>query len=163
MFNWEEGVIAFFPFNFWIMLKIYTLIHDFSLSTPVYVGEKLIHVVFSGGCKATRQNGEFSTADPELQAALEADPGFGRVYRLGKEYKSVGVKSEKVTENWKVKVCSTVNEATEWLVELGCKKTEVNTSVKAVAAAKELGYVLKFVKGDKYDTTGTDQPGEDED
>ena len=34
------------------------------------------------------------------------------------------------------KVCATVNEAAEWLTGLGYKKTEVNTSAKAVGAAR---------------------------
>ena len=39
------------------MLKIYTLLYDFSLSTPIEVEGKTVSVIFGGGCKAFRQNG----------------------------------------------------------------------------------------------------------
>lgn len=131
------------------MLKVYRLVDDFILSTPIVVEEKTVNVVFSGGCKAMRQNGEFVTADEGLQEAIEKSSGYGKIYKLVKTYgekKEVPLNGEFGQQE--EKVCGTVNEAIEWLVELGCKKSEVNTSVKAIAAAKELGYVLKFEKGE---------------
>lgn len=131
-----------------VMLKVYRLIDDFMLSTPIVVEEKTVNVVFSGGSKAMRQNGEFVTADERLQEAIEKSSGYGKVYKLVKTYgEKVEVRSEPEPER-EEKVCGTVNEAVEWLVGLGCKKSEVNTSVKAIAAAKELGYTLIFEKGE---------------
>lgn len=139
------------------MLKIYTLLYDFSLSTPVEVEGKTVSVVFGGGCKALRQNGEFSTTDRKLQEAIEHSSGYGKVYKLHRTFRTaddeevkpavepeVPVATEPLTE----KVCATVNEAVEWLTGLGCKKTEVNTSVKAVGVARVLGYALRFEKGE---------------
>lgn len=137
------------------MLKVYVLIHDFSLCTPVRVNDSVVSVSFGGGCKAMRQNGEFCTDDPVLQQALEASAGFGRVYRLLKCYgmpevavvapEAVKADAGAVLEQ---KVCRTVNEAVEWLVGLGFRKNEVNTSAKAAEAARSRGYELKFVRGE---------------
>ena len=139
------------------MLKIYTLLYDFSLSTPIEVEGRTVSVIFGGGCKALRQNGEFSTTDRKLQEAIERSSGYGRVYKLHRTFRTAGddrmepeekpavmVAEEPLAE----KVCATVNEAAEWLTGLGCKKTEVNTSAKAVEAARRLGYALKFEKGE---------------
>lgn len=139
------------------MLKIYTLLYDFSLSTPIEVEGKTVSVIFGGGCKALRQNGEFSTTDRKLQEAIERSSGYGKVYKLHRTFRTadddrtepekkpaVAAAEEPLVE----KVCATVNEAAEWLTGLGCKKTEVNTSAKAVEAARCLGYALKFEKGE---------------
>lgn len=133
------------------MLKVYTLINDFSLCTPVEVEGRTVNIVFSGGCKAMRQNGEFSTADEQLQRAIEESSGYNVVYKLSKTFGSVPRADLKGPERTDLqeKVCGTVNEAVEWLVGLGCKKSEVLTSVKAVAAARELGYELRFEKGEQ--------------
>lgn len=131
------------------MLKIYTLINDFSLCTPIVVDGQEVSVVFGGGCKAMRQNGEFSTTDACMQEAIEKSPGFGRVYRLMKSFggeSPVAAVPEKM--ELKQMACATVNEAAEWLVGLGCRKSDVNTSVKAVAAAREQGYELIFKRGE---------------
>lgn len=96
-----------------------------------------------------RQNGEFSTVNEQLQKAMEDSRGFNKVYKLSKTF---GFKEEKSIQkeelNLQEKVCSTVNEAIEWLIDLGCKKSEVNTSAKAIAIARELGYNLKFERGE---------------
>lgn len=139
------------------MLKIYTLIYDFSLSTPIEMEGKTVSVVFGGGCKALRQNGEFSTTDRKLQEAIEHSSGYGKVYKLHRTFRTaddddvqavetpvVAMAEEPLTE----KMCATVNEAAEWLTGLGYKKTEVNTSAKAVGAARLLGYALRFEKGE---------------
>lgn len=139
------------------MLKIYTLIYDFSLSTPIEVEGKTVSVVFGGGCKALRQNGEFSTTDRRLQEAIEQSSGYGKVYKLHRTFRTSDDEDVKpvevptvpaVDETLTEKVCTTVNEAAEWLTGLGYKKTEVNTSAKAVAAARRLGYALRFEKGE---------------
>lgn len=131
------------------MLKIYTLISDFSLCTPVIADGQEINIVFGGGCKAMRQNGEFSTTDARLQEAIEDSAGFGKTYRLLKSF-GVAVAPAPSGEGTELPqmVRATVNEAAEWLVGLGCRKSDVNTSVKAIAAAKEHGYELKFEKKD---------------
>lgn len=139
------------------MLKIYTLLYDFSLSTPIEVEGRTVSVVFGGGCKALRQNGEFSTTDRKLQEAIERSSGYGKVYKLHRTFRTAGddrVEPERepavvaAEEPLAEKVCATVNEAAEWLTGLGCKKTEVNTSAKAVETARRLGYALKFEKGE---------------
>lgn len=132
------------------MLKIYSLIYDFSLCTPVEVNGKSVSVVFSGGSKAIRQNGEFCTTDEKLQKAIEKSPGYGRVYKLKKSFplKSEDVGKKKDEKVLKEKFCTTINEAIEWLVGFGCEKSEVNTSVKAVEKAREFGFELKFEKGE---------------
>lgn len=139
------------------MLKIYTLLYDFSLSTPIEVEGKTVSVIFGGGCKALRQNGEFSTTDRKLQEAIERSSGYGKVYKLHRTFRTAAddrMEPEKkpavaaAEEPLAEKVCATVNEAAEWLTGLGCKKTEVNTSAKAVEAARRLGYALKFEKGE---------------
>lgn len=139
------------------MLKIYTLLYDFSLSTPIEVEDKTVSVIFGGGCKALRQNGEFSTTDRKLQDAIEHSPGYGKVYKLHRTFRTADddqVEQVKEPVNAEPdnllteKVCSTVNEAAEWLIGLGCKKTEANTSVKAVETARRLGYALRFEKGE---------------
>lgn len=144
------------------MLKVYTLINDFALSTTVECGGKPVNILFSGGCKAVRQNGEFCTTDAGLQAAIEGSGGFGKVYRLLKSYSgrccveypefvpaadgvaADGVLGSELSE----KVCGTVNEAADWLAGLGCRKSDANTTAKAVAAARAAGYELKFKKGE---------------
>lgn len=128
------------------MLKIYTLIHDFSLCTPIVVGGRCVSVVFGGGCKAFNQNGEFSTTDEALQRAIENSKGFGKVYKLHKSFAEAEEKACVVSDEVMEKVCATVNEAAEWLVGLGCNKQDVSSSVGATDAARELGYVLKFKK-----------------
>lgn len=130
------------------MLKVYTLIYDFSLSTPLEVDGRTVSVVFGGGCKALRQNGEFSTTDRRLQEAIEQSPGYGRVYKLHKSFPTRDDNEECAPGAPAEKVCATVNEAAEWLSGLGCRKTDVNTSAKAVAAARLRGYALKFAKGE---------------
>lgn len=131
------------------MLKVYSLIYDFSLCTPIEVDGKVISVVFSGGSKAIRQNGEFCTTDERLQEAIEKSSGYGQVYKLKKTFPiKLDNAKEKVNEILEEKICATVNEAIEWLVELGCKKYEVNTSAKAIEKAREMGFELKFEKGE---------------
>lgn len=131
------------------MLKVYSLIYDFSLCTPIEVDGKVVSLVFSGGSKAIRQNGEFCTTDEKLQEAIEKSSGYGRVYKLKKTFPvKVDHARKEVDEILEEKICTTVNEAIEWLVELGCKKSEVNTSVKAVEKAREMGFELKFEKGE---------------
>ncbi|MCM1031546.1 MAG: hypothetical protein NC410_08940 [Oscillibacter sp.] len=128
------------------MLKSYILIYDFSLSTPIDVNGKSVTVVFSGGSKPLRQNGEFCTSDEKLQKAIESDPGYGKIFKLYKTYESnQTVKREKKVSLKEVSF-TTVNEAAEWLVSKGYSKSDVATSEKAIAAAKELGYDLKFEK-----------------
>lgn len=131
-----------------VMLKSYVLIYDFSLSTPVDVDGRSVRIEFSGGSKSLRQNGEFCTSDEKLQEAIEHDVRFGRVFKLSKVYEQRkderGV-DESVLER---KVFRTVNEASEWLVGEGCRKSDVLTSEKAVAAARVLGYDLRFDKGE---------------
>lgn len=157
------------------MLKIYTLLHDFSLSTPIDVDGRVVTVTFGGGCKALGQNGEYSTTDPDMQYALEHASGYEVTYKLRKTFltpederpafqpgfpvnpvESCGETNRAVDsgkhsslpgETWVIpKTCATLNEATEWLVSLGYKKTNVSTSAKAIAAAFEQGYELKFEK-----------------
>ena len=145
------------------MLKIYTLIHDFSLSTPIEVGGAAVEVVFRGGCKALGQNGEYSTTDPRMQQALENGGGFNRVYRLSKSFPGTdvpvrdgkpSVPSVAVDASFPLvdssvlieKVCATVNEAAGWLSAQGCRKSDVDTTAKAIAVARNLGYELKFSK-----------------
>lgn len=158
------------------MLKIYTLLHDFSLCTPIDVDGRVVSVTFGGGCKALRQNGEYSTTDADVQYALEHASGYNVTYKLRKTFLTAdderpvagragfpvnpvenggeiaGVVADGgsflvADESWMLpKVCVTLNEATEWLVSLGYKKTNVSTSAKAIAAAAEQGYELRFEK-----------------
>lgn len=130
------------------MLKSYILIHDFALSTPVDVDGHAVTVVFSGGSKPLRQNGEFCTSSEKLQKAIESDPGYGKVFKLHKTYESSGVVKREKKSTLKEMSFGSVNEAAEWLVSLGCHKSDVLTSAKAVEAAKALGYDLKFDKGE---------------
>lgn len=141
------------------MLKIYTLIYDFSLSTPIETEGKTVSVVFGGGCKALRQNGEFSTTDRKLQEAIEGSSGYGKVYKLHRTFRTADDDAVKPAETPAVavvpegealteKVCATVNEAAEWLTGQGYRKIEVNTSAKAVECARRLGYALRFEKGE---------------
>lgn len=131
-----------------VMLKSYVLIHDFSLSTPVDVDGRSVRIEFSGGSKSLRQNGEFCTSDERLQEAIEGDSRFGRVFKLGKVYGDVKVKVAEKEPVLERKVFRTVNEASEWLVGEGCRKSDVLTSDKAIAAARSLGYDLRFDKGE---------------
>lgn len=136
------------------MLKIYTLIHDFSLSTPLEVGGETVAIIFSGGCKALAQNGEYSTTDQQVQQAIENSSGYGRVYILRKSFPLAGEETATVPvagvedgdSGLQPKSCVTVNEAIEWLTTLGCRKCDINTSVKAVDTAKKLGYNLTLGK-----------------
>ncbi len=133
----------------YVMLKSYILIHDFALSTPIVVDGREVRVDFSGGSKPMNQNGEFCTSDEKLQKAIENDAGYGKVFKL---YKSYGVEMTEdeyeVVPELETKVFQTVNEASEWLVSMGCRKSDVLTSAKAIEAARGLGYDLKFEKGE---------------
>lgn len=131
------------------MLKVYTLIYDFSLSTPIEVDGKTETVIFGGGCKAMRQNGEFSTSDIKWQQAIEQSSGYGQIYKLSKifgkaEQEQTALSPPAMLQS---KVCKNINEAAEWLSGLGCRKTDVRSSPKAIAAARGLGYQLTFEKG----------------
>ncbi len=66
------------------MIKTYQLINDINLTTPVLCGGKAIMISFTGGMRnsgETLRHGQFTTSDEELQKALEADRGYGRVFR----------------------------------------------------------------------------------
>ena len=66
------------------MIKTYQLINDINLTTPVLCGGKAIMISFTGGMRnsgETMRHGQFTTSDEELQKALEADRGYGRVFR----------------------------------------------------------------------------------
>lgn len=130
------------------MLKSYILIHDFALSTPIDVNGKTVTIEFCGGSKQMRTNGEFCTSDKKLQKAIENDSGFGHIFKLHRSYGEDSTDKKTIVEEVKLKekVFRTVNEASEWLVSKGCKKSEVLTSGNAIQAAKELGYDLKFNK-----------------
>lgn len=126
------------------MLKSYILIYDFSLSTPIDVNGQVVSVVFSGGSKPLRQNGEFCTSDEKLQKAIESDPGYGKIFKLHKMYDSDQIVKRKKRTILEERDFGTVNEAAEWLVSMGYSKSDVSTSEKAIAAARESGYDLKF-------------------
>ena len=66
------------------MIKTYKLIKDINLTTPVRLGNGIVMISFAGGSRNTGEDirrGWFTTGDEALQQALEADSGYGRVFR----------------------------------------------------------------------------------
>ncbi|WP_071133966.1 hypothetical protein [Millionella massiliensis] len=66
------------------MIKTYKLIKDINLTTPVRLGNSIVMISFAGGSRNTGEDirrGWFTTGDEALQQALEADSGYGRVFR----------------------------------------------------------------------------------
>lgn len=66
------------------MIKTYELINDIHLTTPIRCAGSPRMVTFSGGSRNSGESirhGRFTTADEAIQAALEADSGYGRVFR----------------------------------------------------------------------------------
>lgn len=104
-------------------------------------------VVFDNSIGNTAGFGEFVTDDEAVAQAMLSDSRSGRDWFLSQPPRAKAVELA-VPADLEEKVCGTVNEAVDWLVELGRRKSEVNTSVKAVEAAKEMGFDLKFDKGD---------------
>lgn len=66
------------------MIKTYELINDINLTTTIRQADGLRVVSFAGGARNSGEemrHGRFTTADEAMQRALEADSGFGRVFR----------------------------------------------------------------------------------
>lgn len=66
------------------MIKTYKLIKDINLTTPVRLQDGIVMISFAGGSRNTGEDirrGWFTTGDEALQQALEADSGYGRVFR----------------------------------------------------------------------------------
>ena len=64
------------------MLVTYTLTRLYTLVMPVATA-KGCHIVEFRGVQNMKMHGQFTTSDPELQAALEAQPEYRRgVYRI---------------------------------------------------------------------------------
>lgn len=66
------------------MIKTYELINDINLTTTIRHADGLRVVSFVGGSRNSGEgirHGRFTTADETLQQALEADSGYGRVFR----------------------------------------------------------------------------------
>lgn len=89
------------------MIKTYKLIKDINLTTPVRLGNSIVMISFVGGSRNTGEDirrGWFTTGDEALQQALEADSGYGRVFRCitpvpkAKPEKPAEMKSAEATE-----------------------------------------------------------------
>ncbi|MDE6499824.1 MAG: hypothetical protein K2K83_03860 [Rikenella sp.] len=66
------------------MIKTYELINDINLTTTIRHADGLRVVSFAGGSRNSGEgirHGRFTTADEAIQQALEADSGYGRVFR----------------------------------------------------------------------------------
>lgn len=127
------------------MLKVYIALSDFSLSTSVEVEGVKQRIHFRGGTMTPKRNGTFTTSDEKLQQAIESSPMFGHTVAIDKVFGGVKPAPNTMVElALTEKVCATVNEAAEWLVGLGCTRSHVSGSEKAIAKARELGFDLRF-------------------
>lgn len=127
------------------MLKVYIALDDFSLSTSVEVEGVKQRIHFRGGTMTPKRNGTFTTSDEKWQQAIEGSPMFGHTVGIDKVFGEPKPVKKAVEEpELAEKVCATVNEAAEWLVGLGCIRSHVSGSDKAVAKARELGFALRF-------------------
>lgn len=81
------------------ILKIYRLKTAFGASVPVILKNgKKRYIRFTGGSRAARTRGFFSTNNEELQRALEADECFNVVYELEAEHNVSTEQSESTSE-----------------------------------------------------------------
>lgn len=127
--------------------KLYTLLNQTLYNKKLVVGKgedkRVIPIPFNGGLIKEGElfGGTFSTSDPEIQEALEANVEFNQVYKVTKRKGQAPVKGNAtpVVEKTIVEEATTVQVAGDWLRDnvAGVKATEVNTKAGVLTVAKE--------------------------
>lgn len=123
------------------MNKTYQLISDINLATCFRLEDKSVRTVsFSGGVRGKSHcvTGTFTTGDQALQKAIEADNGFGQVFKLSataaaKTSEVTPVSSTAVPDGFR-----TVKEVTNKQGALAWMAKELEMTIAASTSAEEV-------------------------
>ena len=124
------------------MIKTYCAATHVSISV-ILKNKKYLRIAFA---PMTRGGSSFSTADKEIQEALEKHAGFGKMFKVSAVVDDTPKKAEKVEKEIKVVEVPSINDAREYLVErFNGSWTKLKTQEAIMNAGLANG--IKFVIG----------------